>query len=64
MNQREKEAPEDGRPQLQAKPITTAERDDEQLSFQDPDDPADPLNWSKKRKWTIVALLSVLSTIG
>ena len=34
------------------------------LDFDDDNDPANPLNWSRKRKWAIVMLLSALSTIG
>jgi hypothetical protein len=33
------------------------------VDFDGPDDPADPLNWSSKYKWSMVVLISVLSLI-
>lgn len=33
------------------------------IDFEGPDDPSDPLNWSKLYKWSIVALISLLSLI-
>jgi hypothetical protein len=33
------------------------------VDFDGPDDPADPLNWSSRYKWSMVVLISVLSLI-
>ena len=54
---------EDQKPALLSNGASDTQYDDA-LQFPDTDDPADPLNWPKKKKWTIVMLLSALSTIG
>lgn len=33
------------------------------VDFDGDNDPANPLNWSKKRKWFLVILVSLLTTI-
>ena len=54
---------ESDEPALQLEKPSVAE-DSNVLDFDDDNDPANPLNWSRKRKWAIVMLLSALSTIG
>ena len=35
----------------------------ESVSFNGPEDPADPLNWSARYKWSIVILVSMMSLV-
>ena len=39
------------------------EKDNYLVSFEEPNDPTNPLNWSKRRKWSIIALLSAMTLV-
>lgn len=43
--------------------VAGAESEKGELDFSDPNDPTNPFNWSKKRKWATVVILSTMSTI-
>lgn len=33
------------------------------IAFEGPDDPTNPTNWAKGRKWTVVGLLSAMTLV-
>lgn len=46
-----------------AESTTQDEVDRYVVDFDGPDDPEDPLNWSKTRKWCLVGLISAMTLV-
>ena len=44
-------------------PSTEVQEDRNRVSFDGLDDPLNPINWPKKRKWSVISLISAMNLV-